>query len=328
MILLVPAGSGCRSAAAPDSGNGSPCGDLHWADGGRFSPRARLEPVGLPTYRFFSVRISDRGAILAMVGLEDGGSGHRLFRGGKSPVDVSATVRDLLADDSWIDCPRRDDAKCYRTAADGSIISALPLFDVDDATVSGWATGRDLGTVKDNVVVVAPDGGRWAYPTSFGAVLALNEAGMGVGQFRATQRLMVWRNGSAEAPAFSSASPSAWGADVNATGLIGGERLLGGVNRAAVFCDTELVDLPLRWGTSAEVLAVNDRNVAVGVERDASGDGRGFVWSRGEYHLIDELLTDAGCSLTAATDINNSNQVVGRAQCGAGPPVTVRVDLE
>lgn len=287
---------------------------------------------GQPTNLFVRGKISDSGAVLGAIGFSDGGAGYAVLQSGSSPVELSQDVDDFLADDTWVECPGTRDVKCFRYALDGGVVEAIPIFEVYDLTLSGWVAGRDIGFATNTYLVLAPDGGRWAYPVSWGAVGAFNEHGVGVGQFAAPpRRLMIWRDGKTSSPPLPGPATSDWGADINLGGMIGGERFIRGLNRAAVFWDAEVVDLPLRIGDSSEVFAVNDNNIAVGVEWK-SGDfydkELGFVWGKGQYYLLNELLPDAGCTVLRAMDINNSNQIVARAICGAESPRVVRIDLK
>lgn len=123
-------------------------------------------------------------------------------------------------------------------------------------------------------------------------------------------------------PRLAPGATSDYGNDVNDHGLVGGERSIGGVNRAALFWENNVVDLPTVHGQASEVLAVNNHGVAVGAEWDTDSPEASwaFVWSGGTHALLDDLLIDAGlrCAVVRASDINDSNVVAARVRCDDG----------
>lgn len=313
-------------ASAADSGCLLECAPPDWTDGG-FAPVGVLKSLGLPTYCFFEARISASGAVLSRFGFSDGGCSRAIAFADGRVLELSDSAEQLLLDDSWIDCPGF--GECVRTQLDGGRVARFGMQHVIAATCSGWVAGDDIGTATDTGLVLGPDGGRWACPVSCG-VGAFNEKGFGVGQFRSNARIKLWRNGIVSTLPLLPPATADWGADINDHGMIGGVRHIAGRNRAAVFWDEEVVDLPLRRGDSSQVIAVNDNNLAVGVEWDSESPGveHGFVWGKGQYYLLDELIPDAGCTVVRAMDINNANQIAARVRCvGIERPSMVRIDL-
>ena len=331
----VPLKDGGAADASVDGGDAGgscllECPPRDWADGG-FHPSATVTKIGRPTNRFFSSRINNLGTVFTLVGSADGGEPFVLAQRDGGFFEVAPSARDVLPDsDAYIDCPQDSQALCFRRRPNGDRFgAAIQAFDVVDVTTSGWVSGQDIGTKGGNVVIAAPDGGRWEYPSAYTPLVGFSEQGVGVGQSPETKRLRIWRNGVSSTLPLHPPATSDWANDINSHGMIGGQRLIGGRNRAAVFWDNEVVDLPLRKGDSAEVLAVNDNNIAVGVEWDSSSSdlGFGFVWAGGSYYLLDELVPDAGCTIVRATDVNNLNEIAARAQCIDGLHV-VRISLK
>lgn len=121
---------------------------------------------------------------------------------------------------------------------------------------------------------------------------------------------------------------SSWGADLNAAGLVVGQRFVGGANAAAVFWGDQTQTLPRRKGYSADLRAVNENGLAVGQERGDTQEWA-LLWYRGSSFYVNDLIdAGVGCSYSLAESVNDSNSVAVLRTCGIETRDCVRIDLE
>lgn len=220
----------------------------------------------------------------------------------------------VLADESFATCgsdPPGGPIRCKRHLIDGgTLLAPPPLFDLDSWTSSGFVTGlvrngRDLRRLG---AIWAPDGGYWQIPETS---TLMSESGLGTGQLQLPDGgrfAFLWDDGRLLPLGESLPQYSSWGAAVNSSGLVVGERFAGG-NKMAVFWGRETAT-----GRPGELIAVNERGLAVGQER--WGAESAGLWYRGGYWRLDEL-TDAGvgCSYTGASSVNDRDQVAATREC-------------
>ncbi len=338
-----PAGDAAVDASMNDAGvtdSGTDAGDdsLHildiapppfWADGGpvtwrmlsfeelcRDGSHGRLDP-----------QINARGTALIGCDVDGGQDGFRpddaivLSSGPRQRLTPQAVTQVLMADDTyWHQSENQNDKDwhVYRRHFDGGVMSKLRYRRVLDATMSGWISLEHWGDLNGEREVAGPDGGVWPVPRSSGYVLGLSEQGVGVGQSSPKFELMVWKDGKTQVSKYG--AQSCWGNDINESNLIAGQRFVGG-RRATLFWGNEYHEVPLTKGDASEVLGVNNLGVAVGKTEERNFPTRllgwGFAWARGHSIILDDLVQDAGvdCLILTANDINDSNQVVGIAQC-------------
>ncbi len=272
-------------------------------------------------------QINGRGTALIGCDVDGGLDGFRpddavvFASGSKQRLTPQAITHVLMGDDTyWHKSENTNDKDwhVYRRQLDGGVVSKLRYRRVLDATTSGWVSLEHWGDLNGEREVLGPDGGLWSTPRSLGAIEALTEKGVGVGQDAQQLKLMVWKEGKTQINNYGASS--CWGKDINESNLIAGQRFVGG-RRAALFWGNEYHEVPLTKGDSSEVLGVNNLGVAVGRTEERNFPTRtlgwGFAWARGHSIILDDLVQDAGidCLVLTANDINDSNQVVGIAQC-------------
>lgn len=183
---------------------------------------------------------------------------------------------------------------------------------------------------QDTELVLGPDGGRWAYSVATGSFSRITETGVAVGQLRASRQLLVWANGRFLAPPRQQ-GVAEWGADINELGVIAGGRNHSSRDQAAVFWSAEVIDIPPKVNPSSRATCISDTGVVGGFEvGETILADRAFVWHRGTYALVDELLPDAGCTVLRITEANAGAEFAGVMTCGAdaGGFETVRLVIE
>lgn len=140
----------------------------------------------------------------------------------------------------------------------------------------------------------------------------MSESGLGTGQLQLPDGgrfAFLWDDGRQIPLGTSIPEYSSWGAAVNSSGLVVGERFAGG-NKMAVFWGRETAT-----GRPGELIAVNERGLAVGQER-WSPDEWAAIWYRGTTWRLNQL-TDAGvgCSYTISSSVNDRDQIAAIRQC-------------
>ncbi|MBE2252884.1 MAG: hypothetical protein IAE78_25350 [Myxococcus sp.] len=235
--------------------------------------------------------------------------------GGVAPVgDEYVIAKIVLADESFTWCgsePPGGPIRCKRYLNDGgTLIAPSAVFDLDTWTASGFISGlirngRDLRRVG---AVWAPDGGYWQVPETS---TLMSESGLGTGQLQLPDGgrfAFLWDDGRQIPLGTSIPEYSSWGAAVNSRGLVVGQRFAGG-NKMAVFWGRETAT-----GRPGELIAVNERGLAVGQERWRAESAA--LWYRGAYWRLDEL-TDAGvgCRYTGSSSVNDRDQIAAIREC-------------
>ena len=101
--------------------------------------------------------------------------------------------------------------------------------------------------------------------------------------------------------------------DINDAGLVVGETFLSGEQHAGLFDGKTTLDLGTLGGSYSSATAINGAGQVVGLSTDASGDYGVFLWSEGRMTDVGSRLTpdSQGWTLSIASDINDSGQIVG-----------------
>lgn len=242
------------------------------------------------------------------------------------PPDSDLRVTGLDESLSWCKADSTGRNVCMKEFSDGGLIRGPDeLVYLYSWTGSGFISGA-IRTDENafESVVYYPDGGRLVAPA-----MVLTEDAVGVGQGRDANGVrvaVIWRDGQSYRLE-NSPSDSSWGAAVNASGLVVGQRFVGNLNSAAVFAAGEARVLPKRYGHSAELFAVNGAGLAVGQER-AARRAWAVVWYRGATVYLDEVAdAGAGCWFSNSTSVNGRNEVAATVTCADDTTRCVRVRL-
>ncbi|PZR18463.1 MAG: hypothetical protein DI536_00855 [Archangium gephyra] len=210
----------------------------------------------------------------------------------------------------------------YRRGLDGSVVQRLEYFTVYSATQSGWISLRHWGTWDGELYeVIGPDGGVWPREGTNGYIVDFNEDGIGIGPTFPRKAIRVWRDGKEQINDYVAGACAPL--DINESNVIVGERVDPAI-RATVFWGKQYNEAVVPVGDRSTFWKINNSNVAVGLAQEENratrAIGWGIAWARGRTVLLDDLMRDAGidCIIQSATDINDSNQVVGVANCGDG----------
>lgn len=236
------------------------------------------------------------------------------------PAGLSWTERQNIgakatpSDESYSWCasdPPGSPIRCRRQLLDGGVLFAPDAaFDLDSWTASGFISGAIRGPDPRRWRAIwAPDGGYWQVPETS---TLMSESGLGTGQLQLPDGgrfAFLWDDGRQIPLGTSIPEYSSWGAAVNSSGLVVGERFAGG-NKMAVFWGRETAT-----GRPGELIAVNERGLAVGQER-WSPDEWAAIWYRGTTWRLNQL-TDAGvgCSYTISSSVNDRDQIAAIRQC-------------
>jgi hypothetical protein len=219
----------------------------------------------------------------------------------------------IAADESYAWCgsePPGGPIRCKRHLIDGgTLLAPAALFDLDSWTSSGFVSGAIRGPdVRRWRAIWAPDGGYWQVPETS---TLMSESGLGTGQVQLPDGgrfAFLWDDGRQIPLGTSIPEYSSWGAAVNSRGLVVGQRFAGG-NRMAVFWGRETAT-----GRPGELIAVNERGLAVGQERWRAESAA--LWYRGTFWRLDELAdAGTGCSYTGASSVNDRDQVAAIREC-------------
>lgn len=202
--------------------------------------------------------------------------------------------------------------RCRRELLDGGVeLAPVALFSLDSWTASGFISGSIRGPDPRRWNGIwAPDGSSWQEPET---ATVFGESGFGTGQLYLPDGggiAFLWDDGR-YLPLGASVPYSSWGAAVNSSGLVVGQRFIGG-NRMAVFWGHQT-----ETGRRGELIDVNERGLAVGQDRTGNGEWAA-IWYRGSTWRLDEL-TDAGlgCSFTISSSVNDSDQIAAVRECPA-----------
>lgn len=352
---------GCASSASRDSGAGTIAQDCDggadagalkgplrfkqptdWLDGGTVSVRSVWNPSAFSHSR---CRVMSSGRLLvnsqsAAFPMER----VLMFVSQDAGVEIlwpdtrGGIVTDMNESVSWCegDPSRVIGVRCQRRLIDGSIeLAAERFFDVMSWTASGFVSGAVRKSAPGRWRSVwYPDAGVWEQPSEplvFHFAVRLHESGIGTGQFTRSDgglAAFLFDDGQVFDLEPSSSASSSGGMDLNGSGLVVGQRFVGGANAGAVFWGNETQTLPRRRGYSADLRDVNENGLAVGQER---GDAKDFalLWYRGTTFYLNDLVdAGVGCSYSMAESVNDSNSVAVLRQCGTEIRDCVRVDLE
>jgi probable HAF family extracellular repeat protein len=100
--------------------------------------------------------------------------------------------------------------------------------------------------------------------------------------------------------------------DINASGQMAGNLSAGAVYHAMFYSGGVMYDLGTLGGTVCYGFGLNDNGQVVGQSTTGSAATHAFLYSGGTMVDLNTLLpAGSGWTLTAATDINNSGQIVG-----------------
>jgi probable HAF family extracellular repeat protein len=163
-----------------------------------------------------------------------------------------------------------------------------------------WSGGvmRDLGTIPGG------SGGDWS------EALSINARGQVVGYSTGSggyYHAFLWSNG-VMTDLGSLGYSHTVANDINASGqIVGWSGTANGYSHAILWNKGILTDLDGIPSRSSEAMAINDHGHIVG-DAGAGSTFRAFLWSNGTMTSLGAL---PGCDVSYASDINNSDQVVG-----------------
>jgi probable HAF family extracellular repeat protein len=205
---------------------------------------------------------------------------------------------------------------------DLGVLPGMTSSAAEGINASGQVVGSSSNGSAYRAFVWTAANGMQALPTLGGCcsqAFSINDAGEIVGTStiagnEAVTHAVVWRNGvitDIQAPTFATGSSQAW--NINNVGEVVGT-YSDGSSRSYRWTSADgmvLLRPPSAFGD--EAIGINDEGQIVGWgEPAAGGDNQAYVWTDGVFA---ELGTLGGAS-SVAMDVNESGQVVGRADTG------------